>query len=62
MDDLGDFVVGALVAAAGIAALFVAAAADDGAGYAAGVAAFALAMAFEFWLIKRRFDDAPPKD
>lgn len=62
MDELGDFVVGAAVAAAGIAALFVAAAAEDRAGYAAGLAVFVLAMAFEFWLIKRRFDDAPPRD
>ena len=58
MRELGDFAVGAAVAAAGIASLFVAAAAEDGAGYAAGLVAFALAVVFDFWLIKRRFDDA----
>lgn len=62
MRELGDFAVGAAVGAVGVAALFVAARADDAAGYGAGLAAFAAAVAFVFWLIKRRFDDAPRGD
>jgi len=64
MSPVSAVVTGALAGLVGLVALYLAAHTQDAAVYAAGLAVFGLAAAFELWLIKRWFDYAarPPGD
>ena len=56
MSGLTMWIVGALVAILAAIGLFVASGAHGGSMYTAGLIVYAAAAAFEFWLIKKYFD------
>jgi ABC-type maltose transport system permease subunit len=61
MDALSFLITGVLVALVGFFGLVMASHAAETAIYLVGLAFFAFAVLFDFWLIKRWFDSAPQR-
>jgi ABC-type maltose transport system permease subunit len=61
MDALSFLITGVLVALVGFFGLIMASHAADATIYPVGLAFFAFAVLFDFWLIKRWFDSAPQR-